>query len=502
MDERRSQQIDNEMPIMSTTELIPELKGGLPETVSDVPSDQVRRVLWRRRLTYLVFGLCVSLYLFPFMRMVLRGTDEGILVTGAVRTVHGQLLGRDFVEVVGPGTFYWLALFFKLFGVTFFASRVCLFVSTLGTALSFYFLSRRVCAKHQLLPFVLLIGMYFGTFWPGISHHVDGNFFALLAVVCMVLWQESKRTWPLIASGVLVGLTTLTLQTKGLLLLPALLLWLWMQRRKGPVSVWAPVWVMGGFLGPICSVLGYFWSRGALRDLIYANVVWPAHSYGPTFSVPYAFLTPEYFKRWILPIHGINWTYGMATVLIIPFLFVAAVPFLTLLLSVRHGIRDIRPQISLYWFAGAALWLSELHRKDIAHLVFGCPLLILLCVFYLQELKSKTCGVALSILSITSYSLCVVTLFVALAARPMSTRAGRIYGAGYDPVLSVIEEHVPPGKEIFIYPYAPMDYFLTGTSNPTRFSTFCFNFNFGSGTQLEEVTRALEQHKVKYVVWD
>jgi hypothetical protein len=106
MDERRSQQIDNEMPIMSTTELIPELKGGLPEAASDVPSDQARRLLWRRRLTYLVFGLCVSLYLFPFMRMVLRGTDEGILVTGAVRTVHGQLLGRDFVEVVGPGTFY------------------------------------------------------------------------------------------------------------------------------------------------------------------------------------------------------------------------------------------------------------------------------------------------------------------------------------------------------------------------------------------------------------
>jgi hypothetical protein len=87
--------------------------------------------------------------------MILPGSDEGILVAGAVRTLYGQRLGRDFVEVVGPGTFYWLALFFKLFGVTFFASRVCLFVSTLGTALCIYFLSRRICARHQLLPFIL-----------------------------------------------------------------------------------------------------------------------------------------------------------------------------------------------------------------------------------------------------------------------------------------------------------------------------------------------------------
>ncbi|MDQ1694389.1 MAG: hypothetical protein QOH85_1924 [Acidobacteriaceae bacterium] len=423
-------------------------------------------------------------------------------MAGAVRTLHGQLLGRDFVEVVGPGTFFWLALFFKLFGVTFFASRVCLFVSTLGTALCIYFLSRRICARHQLLPFILLIGLYFDTFWPGISHHVDSNFFALLAVVCMVLWQDSKRTWPLIASGVLVGLTTLTLQTKGLLLLPALLVWLWVQRRKDAVSSLAPVWVTGGFLSAVCAMLGYFWARGALGDLIYANIVWPARSYGPTFSVPYAFLTSEYFTHWIVPMHGINWTCAMATVLIVPFLFVSAVPLLLLLLRMRYRNRDFRPEISLYWLAGAALWLSELHRKDIAHLVFGCPLLIVLCVFYLQERKTKACSVTLSVLTIASSSLCVATLFVALAARSMPTRAGRIYAAAEGPVLTAIEEHVRPGGEVFIYPYAPMDYFLTGTSNPTRYSTFCFDFKFGSSSQLEEVTRTLEQHKVKYVVWD
>jgi hypothetical protein len=91
---------------------------------------------------------------------------------------------------------------------------------------------------------------------------------------------------------------------------------------------------------------------------------------------------------------------------------------------------------------------------------------------------------------------------VALAARSVATRVGRIYAAAEGPVLTAIEEHVRPGGEVFIYPYAPMDYFLTGTSNPTRYSTLCFDFKFGSSSQREEVTRTLEQRKVRYVVWD
>src|ERR1700729_4000054 len=112
------------------------------------------------------FALCASLYFFPFMRLLLQTPPEGLLVYGAVRIVHGQVFARDFFEVVGPGTFYWLALFFKLFGVTFAATRICLFVTSLGTALAMYYLSRRICKQYLVLPSVLLAGTYFGSSWP------------------------------------------------------------------------------------------------------------------------------------------------------------------------------------------------------------------------------------------------------------------------------------------------------------------------------------------------
>jgi hypothetical protein len=453
-------------------------------------------------LPYLVFTLCAGLYLFPFMRLLLHRTDEGILVEGAVRTLRGQLLGRDFLEVVGPGTFYWLALFFKLFGVTFLASRVCLFVSSLGTALSIYFLSRRVCHSYQVLPCVLVFATYFGVVWPAVSHHVDSNCFALLAVVCMVLWQNVGKSWLLLAAGALAGAATLTLQPKGILLLLAFFIWLWIQHRRQSVPLTALVWIVCGYAVVVGLMLGYFWSRGALGDLIYVNVVWPSHNYGPAFSVHYGAYLLDNFTRWIVPMHGMNWTIGMATVLVIPFLFVAVLPFVLICLGVWHGFRRAPQEIVLYWLAGTALWVSEIHRKDICHLVFGSPLLIILCVFYLQAHRNRAFSLAIQVLTITSVCLAAATLMSVLVARPVATRVGQVRMSAYDPVLTAIDQHVQPGGELFIYPYAPMYYFLSATTNPTRYSVLYYNFKIHSRASFDEVIQTLTQHRVKYVWWD
>jgi Dolichyl-phosphate-mannose-protein mannosyltransferase len=487
---------------MSTIEVIPELHVKADDPRSSARGPSGARPSARKCVPYLVFALCVSLYFLPFMRLLLRGTDEGLLVERAVRTFHGQLLGRDFFEVMGPGTFYWLALFFKLFGVTFLASRICLFVSSLGTAVSLYFLSRRVCRSYQLLPCILVFATYFGTFWPEISHHVDSNCFALLSVVCMVLWHDYHKNWLLAAAGALAGATTLFLQTKGLLLLLAFFVWLGIKQYRRSASLSALVWVTGGCLGVVALMLGYFWTQGALGDLIYANVVWPSRNYGPAFSVHYASFILDYFNHWVVPMQGINWTLGMAAVLVIPFLFVAALPVLVLCLGIGHGIKDMRPEIVLYWLAGSAFWLSEIHRKDIGHLVFGAPLLIILCVYYLQQSDRRLARLVIQSLLVSSVCLAAATLVLASYAHPTQTRVGQVSMAAYDPVLTAIDDHVPPGGEIFIYPYGAMYYFLSATTNPTPYAVVYYNFKIGPRSVFDDVMWKLEQHKVRYVLWD
>ena len=205
----------------------------------------------RRRWNYLIFTLCASLYLLPFMRVISLGTDEGLLVYGAVRVANGQVFARDFSEVVGPGTFYWLAAFFKLFGVTFWAAHVCLFLTSLVTGLLMYFLSRRVCRKYQALSCVILAGTSFGMMWPIISHHVDSNCFALMAVACMIVWLDRRTNLLLFTAGALAGVTTCFLQPKGALLLIALVLWLGIQRRRRLASMPELGWLVAGY----CSVV-------------------------------------------------------------------------------------------------------------------------------------------------------------------------------------------------------------------------------------------------------
>jgi hypothetical protein len=452
-------------------------------------------------IPYLLFTLCASLYFLPFMRLLLGNGDEGLLVYGAVRIAHGQVFARDFFEVVGPGTFYWLALFFKLFGVTFVATRICLFVTSLGTGLAMYFLSRRICGRYRILPCILLAGTYFGSSWPAISHHVDSNCFALLSVACMTVWQDRRKDGLLFAAGAVAGATTCFLQPEGVLLLVSILLWLWMQRKRGSTSLLSLGAVTGGYMSVVGLMLVYFWSRHALWDLFYANVVWPSEHYSAVNVVPYAQgIIHYYWDHYVIAKSGFHWTVVMAAVLITPFLFVAALPGLLPALAARYRRNTVGPELVLYWLCGWALWLSEIHRKDICHLVFGSPLLIILCIYYLEQYRAKVADLALQILAISATCLAGFNLFLVLSARPLATRVGSVALLKSDPVITLLQSKAGPGEEIFAYPYCAIYYFLSATTNPTRYGALLYNFDTPS--QFEEVVRVLDQRRVRYVVWN
>jgi hypothetical protein len=364
-----------------------------------------------------------------------------------------------------------------------------------------YFLSRRICRQYRVLPCILLAGTYFGSSWPAISHHADSNCFALLSVVCITVWQDRRKDGLLFAAGALAGATTCFLQPKGMLLLASILLWLWVQRRRGSTSLSPLGAATGGYMSVVGLMLVYFWSRHALWDLFYANVVWPSRNYSAVNVVPYAQgMIRGCWDHFVIAKSGFHWTIVTATVLITPFLFVAALPALLPALAARYRRNALRREILLYWLCGGALWLSEIHRKDIWHLVFGSPLLIILCIYYLQLYRAKVADLALQILAISAACLAGFNLFLALSAHPVATRVGTVAVFKNVPALALLDDKVAPGEEIFAYPYCPMYYFLSATTNPTRYGGLVYNFNTPS--QFEEVVRVLEQRRVRYVLWD
>ena len=456
----------------------------------------------RQLKSLVLFAFWGSLYILPFMRLFLVGSDEGTLDYGAIRVAHGQVFARDFFEVIGPGTFYWLAGFFKVFGETFLASRICLFLTSIGTALAMYFLSLRICRTSPITPSILLAATCFGGLWPAISHHVDSNFFALAAVVCMVLWQERGNRSLLLMAGSLAGATTCFLQPKGLLLFCAFLVWLFVLKLRRAASLSAMALLTGSYLTVLAAVALYFWHKGALSALIYVNFIWPSQHYSAVNSVPYAHdIVSNFWDHWVVKVKGFGWTVPMAAVLITPLLFVIALPGLLAALGARFRWNLARNEILLYWLAGAALWLSEIHRKDVTHLVFGSPLLMILGVHFLDEYRAPLAVMARRVLLVSSASLGIFNLLcLLLASHSVTTRAGTIRTFKTMDVFAALEKYAAPGEEIFAYPYAPRYYFLDATTNPTPYSILVYNYNTPS--QFQETVRILEERKVRYVVWD
>src|ERR1035441_2134278 len=452
-----------------------------------------------KRRSYLTFGILASLYLLPFMRVLLPWSNEGTLASGAVRIIHGQVFSRDFFEVMGPGTFYCLAAFFKVFGVSFVAMRFYLFLTSIGTAMAMYFLARRLCVRYHTVPCIILGAAYYGLQWPGISHHVDSNCFALLSVVCAVVWHDRRWKILLFAAGVLAGITTSIHQPKGALLLVAILVWLLIECRRESKPFSLIGYPLAGYLGVGAFVLAWFWCQGALGTLYDANVVWPSLHYEAVNRVPYALgIFHEYWSHWLIP--GANWSYGMAAVLITPFLFIAALPAILIVLCVVSWPKAIPSNFILYLLCGVALWLSEFHRRDIYHLVFGSPLFIIIFVYLLNEIRKKSASYVLQLLTVAATCLATLNLFVVATAHAKETRVGQVAMYKDNAALVYLDAHTVPGEEIFAYPYCPIYYFLSATNNPTRFLTLTYNYNPTS--EFQSAIDILEQRKVRFVVWD
>jgi hypothetical protein len=206
-----------------------------------------------------------------------------------------------------------------------------------------------------------------------------------------------------------------------------------------------------------------------------------------------------WLRNW-LPVWAV---FPASAFLLGPFLIILMLPLLLLIMTVAsYFLPPNRPNLFNallwpYWTVGLALLVSELHRKDIIHLIYGSPvLLILLLVVWTtcwrhQEVVRKL-GIGLVSLSLMVYGL--VHVIEPLAAhQKVVTRRGTLHAFKNDVALNFLQEQTKPGEEVFIYPYYPMYYFLADVKNPTRYSILIYSYNLK--TQFEEVIRNLKEKK-------
>jgi hypothetical protein len=455
-------------------------------------------------LPYLILAAFAGIYLYPFVRELADSPDAGVFINGAAMVAKGALPSRDFVEPAGPGSFLWLALFFRLFGTSLATAQTLLAATGAAITLLVFYLSRRVGGSGLFAAlFVLAMGVPLGAHN---SPHYDSTLFALAAFALFLrAWDglpQANTLW-VIAAGVCCGFTSWFMQQKGLYLLLALAATLVFGHRKQAAR--PALILVSSYAAAISLQFALFGLLRALPSLLYANYVLPLTAYGEVNGAPYGFpiwqnLWPSFLAaskhQSIVPL---AWT--EAAILTMPFLLVMAIPFLLPASAYLAKASPLEKRMLPYWLAAYALWFSELHRLDIGHLRNGCVLLAVL-FFTICETGGNRVLKALGL----GLTVCLVFGATSHFSAALSdtvvtqTRRGKIYSDNPLPVVAFLQAHTKPGEDVFIYPYQPVYYFLEDLRNPTRYS--CLLYHYSPDAQFKEAITDLEQKRVKYVLFD
>ncbi len=473
----------------------------------------VRRLF--RRVPEAVWVLiAVSLYLYLFVRVQWRVGDEGDMLNGALAVAEGRIPYRDFYDLRGPASFYWLGLFFKVFGASWYVARMHLLITGVVSSLLVYQLARRVCHVADAILACACVTALSIPAWPAAHHHWDSNLFALSATSAFFRARDRDSTIWLIVSGVLAGLTSCFMYQKGFYLVASFIAVMLIDagRRRHVASGIAPAaLVVGAYATVGLIAVAWFVEIGALRDLIDATITSPLNTYAGANRVPYA------YHLTMLAVGGLEWVRRIpapivdvyALLLMLPALFIAALPFLLPLFAVvclvtRGRAALVQPAVVSYGLIGTALWASEFHRRDIMHLVYGCPLLLITFWILIDVIDGRAARRKLS-LAVLAVAVGVVMVSQGLKAASahvtIDTRRGRIVVPKEDAALRfLLSDSFSPGDYVFVYPYYSTYYFLANLRNPTRYGELVYGP--GSDADFQQAIAALEAHHVQYILWD
>ncbi|MBV9265776.1 MAG: hypothetical protein JO061_06380 [Acidobacteriaceae bacterium] len=450
----------------------------------------------RAVMPYVSFAVISAIFLLAFVRVVTGTVDEGTFLHGAERVLRGELPGRDFVEPAGPGSFVWLALWFRLFGVSFLTARSVLLATGVAIGLLSLHLSRRLGARgYFAAAFIVITGIPWLTLN---SPHYDAT---VLMLATLALLSHSEKKPALFMAGALAAITACCLQSDGAYVGIGLVVFAIVRYRHRACLPVASV--CAGFACVMGSVALIYWRAHALPD-VWANLKWVLTSYGSVNRVPYGDPLWSFVRTRYTLFHP---THSMAVAGILTaacagtYASVAALP-LALAAAAWCWARDLfTPRLLPFWCVGIAMFLAEFHRADLTHIRTGGIILITVLLSVCERRASAPSKRILFLLSLALLIHAGIAICWALGATvPLQTRAGLMFAHNTLPGLNLVEQYVRPEERMFVYPYQPIYYFAARVRNPTRYSILMYRYN--TRAQFQEVIAELDKQQVPYVLLD
>lgn len=458
------------------------------------------------------------LYLSLFRRATWIDLDEGIILQGAQRILDGQVLYRDFFSFFTPGSYYLLALVFRVFGDSYLVAHTLLAVVGAGFSPITYLLSRRVCGRQASL---LVTGLMAITALPlrfVILHNWDSTLWVCLTLYCAVrLLETSSTKWAFTAAS-FASLTVLFEQSKGAGLL------LGLGVGFAIVALYGQGWnifnrrhltAIGlGLLWPLLITFAYFAGQHALGEML-RSWFWPIQHYSAANRVPYGYenmseedrqdifgsgsLAMRLFMRLIFSPHA--W---------IPYLPLFAVALLIRLTLFRNTGALPRREWSYYALISAAvsgLLLSVVAaRADDFHFLYLQPVFFLCLAWLLdgRDVRSgffaKVSPVVGFLLSMSLLAAGAEALFQTRQQNIVTTRRGVIATPRHDEVIPYIQDQTFPAELLLVYPYQATYYYLTETYSPTSFEYYQPGMH--TPQQVQEMLKQITKRPPRFALYE
>jgi len=164
--------------------------------------------------------LIIISFLIVFHFRYPLNNDEGVVLEGALNIFNHREIYKDFFEFVSPGVFYMLALFWKIFGVSYFIAKLLSIVALFMSALGIYKISKNISNKNfdAIGPLILVLA---SSSWPIVIYHTFNLVFMIWAMFWLLVALDTQKYRHFIYSGILTSLAILFMQNKGLLFMGA-----------------------------------------------------------------------------------------------------------------------------------------------------------------------------------------------------------------------------------------------------------------------------------------
>jgi len=463
-----------------------------------------RQKLSTKATPYFLLGSLVFLYLqtfiLPFIPIYL-GDNAPVYLLDGKRMLQGEVIYRDFFELTFPGTPLLYCALFKLFGVHAWipnALLIALGVGLLGVSVA---LSQRVLSGAA----VFLPGLFFLIFAYGNALDATHHWFSVLAALGAAAVLLEKRSLPRLAwAGALCGLATLFTQSRGLLALLALAVFLCWERRAKKLSygwlVKTTAVLSLAFLAIVVPVVTCVAWEAGWRRFFYCTFIFVRKCYS-FFSRNnlgvYAVDVPE-FSSWLeLP----AWAIWVFIHVLVPLIFI-----LFLVRYAREAASD-RPheswdQLLLINLMGLFSFLAIAPSPTWFKLCTASLPALIVFVWFLRS-PGKLGRVFRGLLW--------VAILLGAVAQPamrqtdwrglLGTPVGR--AAFVEPLryekFRWLRDRTQPGQYLFEAGDTAL-YFLLDLRNPAEVP-FLTPTDYTRPEQVQRTVQALEKHRVPFVVW-